>query len=585
MAVVEVVVPMLGITVEKGKILKWIKKEGEVVKKGEPIFEVETDKVVTEVESPGAGILKKILVSENVEVPILTLVGVITDKGEELPARYQTAETAGARTGSAPVKPLEAVESERPKRPVPAPSEDGFDIAVLGAGPGGYVAAIRASQMGARVLVVEKAELGGTCLNRGCIPTKSFLSDIQTLRKVRNSDLFKNGSSVSMDIGKMVARKEKVVETMKRGISLLFESQKITRVSGVARFLDPKTIEVTSAGKTTAYHPDRVIIATGSQVASLPGVNVDHERIVTSDDLVHLKHVPKEIVIIGGGVIGVEFACVFSGLGSKVTVVEMLPKIVATEDEEVIRGLRMLLEKQGIQILIGTKVLRAKRQKDHVEVIVDREGKQETLKARKVVQAVGRVPYTDGLDLEKIGIRMERRAIQVNSRMETSVDGVYAIGDVIGGMMLAHAASAEGIAAVENIMGKTKHVDYLKVPSCIYTFPEVASVGLKEEEARRKGLDVEVGKFPYLNNGKALAMGESDGFVKIVAEKRLGRILGVHILGEHATDLIGECLLAMNVEASIEDLGEVIKGHPTLSEAVMEAGLDWQKRAIHLPRK
>jgi dihydrolipoamide dehydrogenase len=320
-------------------------------------------------------------------------------------------------------------------------------------------------------------------------------------------------------------------------------------------------------------------------VASLPGVTVDGERILTSDNLVHLEDVPREVLIIGGGVIGVEFACVLNGLGSKVTVLEMLPRIVATEDEEVIRGLKILLEKQGIRILTETRVLKAERMGHHVEVTINREGKQDTLKASKVIQAVGRTPCTEGLNLEKIGVQMERRSIRVNSRMETNVEGIYAIGDVIGGMMLAHAASAEGIAAVENIMGNAKHVDYLKVPSCIYTFPEVASVGLKEEEARTKGFDVGVGKFPYLNNGKALAMGEGDGFVKIVAEKRLGRILGVHILGEHATDLIGECLLAMNVEASIEDLGEVIKGHPTFSEAVMEAALDWQKAAIHLPRK
>ena len=453
MAVVEVVVPMLGITIEKGKILKWIKKEGEFVNKGESIFEVETDKVVTEVESPGTGILKKILVFENVEVPILTLVGVITDKDEELPAKYLAASPAGTAPGKASEK---RVEAEKAAQPVPKPTRDGFDIAILGAGPGGYVAAIRAAQLGARVLVVEKAELGGTCLNRGCIPTKSFLSDVQVLKKIRTSDLFVNGSSVSIDIGKMVARKDRVVETMRRGISLLFDSQRITLARGTARFLDPKTIEVNSDGKTTTHHPDHIIIATGSKVASLPGVTVDGERILTSDDLVRLKDVPKEILIIGGGVIGVEFACVFNGLGSKVTVIEMLPKIVATEDEEVIRGLRILLEKQGIRILTETRVLRADRMGDHVEVSISREGKEETLKAGKVLQAVGRIPCTEGLDLEKIGIQMERRSIKVNSRMETNVEGIYAIGDVIGGMMLAHAASAEGVAAVENIMGKTK---------------------------------------------------------------------------------------------------------------------------------
>jgi dihydrolipoamide dehydrogenase len=578
---IEVVVPMLGITVEKGKILKWMKKEGEFVTKGEAIFEVETEKVVTEVESPGTGVLKKILVPENVEVPILTLVGVITDKNEELPEKYKS-------IGPDLAKPEPETKAE-PKKAGPVPvskaTGDGFDIAVVGAGPGGYVAAIRAAQLGARVLVVEKADLGGTCLNWGCIPTKSFLSDIQVLRKVRTSDVFINGPSVSMDLAKMVARKEKVVETMRRGISLLFDSQRITRVKGAARLVDPGTIEVSSEGKAAPYHAGHIVIATGSKVASLPGVNVDGKKILSSDDVVQLKEVPKEVLIIGGGVIGVEFACVFNGLGSKVTVLEMLPKIVATEDDEVIRGLRLLLERQGIEILTETKVLKAEVKTNRVEVTIEREGKQQVLKADKVVQAVGRVPYTEGLGLEKVGLQMERRAIKVNSRMETNVESIYAIGDVIGGMMLAHAASAEGIVAVENIMGRTRSLDYTKVPSCIYTFPEVASVGMKEEEARKRGYDIQVGKFPYLNNGKALAMGEGEGFVKIVAEKKLGQILGVHILGEHATDLIGECLLAMNVEASVEDLGEVVKGHPTLSEAVMEAALDWQKMAIHLPKK
>jgi len=580
---IEVVIPMLGITVEKGKILKWMKSEGDFVKKGEPIFEVETDKVVTEVESPGTGILKKILVQENVEVPVLTLVGVITDRGEKLPEKYRT---AGARV-SLPLKPSAVPTTPPPAPATPGkPSEEGYyDVAILGAGPGGYVAAIRAAQMGARVLLIEKSEMGGTCLNRGCIPTKSFLSDVKIYKKVKESDLYINGSKVSINLKKMLSRKNKVVETMKRGISLILESQKVKLVRGVGKFIDFKTIEVSSNGKVETHNARNMIIATGSQVASLPALKIDRKKILSSDDVVNLKEIPKEIVIIGGGVIGVEFGAIFNGLGSKVTILEMLPQIISTEDEEVIRGLNLLLGKQGITILTQTKVLGATSGKKGVEITVDREGKQEKILGEKILMAVGRAPYTGGLHLDKIGVQMEGRFIRVNSKMETNVDGVYAIGDVTGKMMLAHAASAEGIVAVENMMGKAREIDYHRVPSCIYTFPEVASVGLKESEAKQKGYDIQVGKFPYLNSGKALVMGESEGFVKIVAEKELGQILGVHILGEHATDLIGECLLAMNVEASIEDLGEVIKGHPTLSEAVMEAALDWQKRAIHLPPK
>ncbi len=575
---IEVVVPMLGITIEKGKILKWLKSEGESVKKGEPIFEVETDKVVTEVESPATGILKKILIPENIEVPVLTVVAVITEKGEQLPERYRA-----IKPEVPPATP--SMPSQPQPRKVSAHSvsalEEDYDIAILGAGIGGYVAAIRAAQMGARVLLIEKDELGGTCLNRGCIPTKSFLSDAKIYSKVRGSDVFINGSKVTIDLKKMIFRKNKVVKTMKRGVSMLLESRRITLDRGFAKFSDPKTVEVSSNGKVRSYKTRNVIIATGSEVASLPTVKIDGKKILSSDEIMDLREIPKEAIVIGGGVVGVEFATIFNCLGARVTILEMLPQIISTEDEEVIRGLKLLLEKQGIIVLTGSKVLSAFPRREKVEVTIEHEGKKERLSGEKVVMAVGRTPFTEGLNLGRIGIQMEGKFIKVNSRMETSADGVYAVGDVIGKMMLAHAASAEGIVAVENIMGKVREIDYQKIPSCIYTFPEVASVGLKESEAKQKGYDIQVGKFSYINNGKALAMGESEGFVKIVTEKELGQILGVHILGEHATDLIGECLLAMHVEAAVEDLGEVVKGHPTLSEAVTEAALDSQGLAIH----
>lgn len=579
---IEVVIPMLGITIERGKITRWLKAEGDFVKKGEPLFEVETEKLVTEVESPGTGILKKILVSEDIEVPVLTVVAVITEKGEEIPEEYRK------------IKPeipflSEARDSRQPEtRSVPAASAgrpEDFDIAILGAGSGGYVAAIRAAQMGARVLLIEKDELGGTCLNRGCIPTKSYLSDIKTYKRVKSSDLFVNGSKVSIDLKKMVSRKNRGVETAKKGISLLLESQKITVLKGVGSFSNSKKIRVSSHGKGQAYGAQNIIIATGSQVASLPGIKIDGNRILSSDDVVNLKNVPEDILIIGGGVVGVEFATIFNWLGARVTILEMLPQIISSEDEEVVRGLKLLLERQGVKILTNAKVLKAFPKKGKTEIIAEREAKEERLSAEKILIAVGRVPNTDGLNLDKIGIQKEGKFIKVNSKMETNIDGIYAIGDVIGKTMLAHAASAEGIVAAENILGKVREIDYEKIPSCIYAFPEVASVGLKESEARQKGYEIQVGKFPYLNNGKALAMGEAEGFVKIVAEKELGRILGVHILGEHATDLIGECLLAMNVEASIEDLGDVIKGHPTLSEALTEAALDCQGLSIHKLKK
>jgi dihydrolipoamide dehydrogenase len=580
---IEVVVPMLGITIEKGKILRWLKSEGDFVRKGEPIFEVETDKLVTEVESPVSGILKKILLREDIEVPVLTVVAIITEKGEELPEKYRV-----ALTGISPQLGPSGLKKPGPL-PTPMtsakPSEEGYDICILGAGSGGYVAALRAAQMGARVLLIEKDELGGNCLNRGCIPTKSFLSDIKTYSRVKGSDLFINGSGISIDLKKMVGRKNKVIETIKRGISLLLQSREITFAKGFARFLDTKTIEASLNKKAEVFKAKSIVVATGSQAASLPTVRIDGKRILSSDEVLNLQQIPKNILIIGGGVIGVEFATIFHGLGTKVTILEMLPQIISTEDEEVTRGLKILMEKKGIDILTQTKVINASSRKNKVEVTVEKRGRQDKLSAEKVLMAVGRIPNTEGLNLERIGVQMEGKFIKVNSRMETNVEGVYAIGDVIGKMMLAHAASAEGIVATENIMGKVHEMDYHRVPNCIYTFPEVASVGLKESEAKQKGYEIQVGKFPYLHSGKALAMGEAEGFVKIIAEKELGQIMGVHILGEHATELIGECLLAMNVEASIEDLGKVVKGHPTLSEVIKEAALDWSSKAIHQPKK
>jgi dihydrolipoamide dehydrogenase len=462
--------------------------------------------------------------------------------------------------------------------------EPQFDIAVLGAGPGGYVAAIRAAQMGAKVLVVEKDSLGGTCLNRGCIPTKAFLSDVKAYQKVKTSPVFSGREGLSVDLGKMVNRKNQVVETLTKGVGQLFQSHGVTLVRGKGTFVDPKTLEVTRDGKKEVFKAKQVILATGSKPASITNVTVDGKDILSSDEILNIQSLPRDLLVIGGGVIGVEFATIFHALGTKVTVVEMLPSIISMEDEHIIQGLKGLLERRGIQILTETKVLGAASVGGKVEVTVqDKTGKKEKRTAEKVLQAVGRIPSTEGL--EKLKLQMEGRFVKVNERMETNIDGVYAIGDVIGKVMLAHAASAEGTAAVENILGETRRIDYHRVPSCIYTFPEVASVGYTEKQAKEKGFDIQTGVFPFQYNGKAITIGEAEGFIKIVAEKEYGEILGIHILGEHATDLIGEGITAMNLDGTIEDLGQVIKGHPTLSEAMMEAALDWSRMAIHLPKK
>jgi len=460
-----------------------------------------------------------------------------------------------------------------------------FDVTVIGAGPGGYVAAIRAAQLGAQVLLVEKDQLGGTCLNRGCIPTKAMLADAKLYHQVKESSVL-DAKGIRVNMEKLLERKGGVVKTLRSGVGSLVKNYGIILVSGKAAFVDPRTIEVETEKGKEHFTSARTIIATGSVSAQLPSVAVDGKVILTSTEMLNLSTVPKDIVVIGGGYIGMEFACLFNGLGSNVTVIEMLPEILTTEDEEIARGLIGILKKRGIQIFTETKVKEAKVKGGHAEVTVtNKEGKEEVFKAEKALMAVGRSPYTDGLQLEKAGVALNGKFVKVNERMETTSPGIYAIGDVTGRQMLAHKASAEGVAAAENAAGKQATVDYSKIPNCIFTFPEIASIGLTEKQAKEKGLELMIGRFPFASNGRALATGGSEGLVKVIAEKELGQVVGVHILGDHATDLIGGPALALGLEATTDELGKTIQAHPTLMEAVSEAALDAMREAIHLPRK
>jgi len=460
-----------------------------------------------------------------------------------------------------------------------------FDITVIGGGPGGYVAAIRAAQLGAKVLLVEKDQLGGTCTNRGCIPTKTMLADAGMFERVRRSLVIK-AEALHVDMGQLQERKNNVVKRMITGVEFLLKDNGITFTKGKASFLDRKTIEVEVERGRERFESQRVIIATGSVSSQISNVPVDGKVILTSTEMLNVPSIPKDLIIIGGGYIGMEFACLFSGLGSKVTAIEMLPQIVSTEDEEVIRGLTTLLKKRGIQIYTETEVKEAKVKDGLAEVTVtSKEGKEEVFQAEKALMAVGRSPYTDGLQLEKAGVALNGKFIKVNERMETTSPGTYAIGDVTGRQMLAHKASAEGIVAAENAVGSSHPVDYSRIPNCIFTLPEVASIGLTEKQAREKGLRVRIGRYPFQSNGKALASGNSEGFVKVIADQELGQVVGVHILGDHATDLIGGLSVALTLETTVEELGKSIQAHPTLMEAVAEASLDAIKEAIHLPKK
>ena len=459
-------------------------------------------------------------------------------------------------------------------------------IIIIGAGPGGYVAAIRAAQLGSEVMVIEKKELGGTCLNVGCIPTKALLASAELLSAINNASKFGiTVGEVSPKLPEMMARKEKIVAGLRKGIEYLFKSKQITLVKGVGKILEPGKVEVVKGdGSKDEVSADRIIIATGSGPARPKIFPFDGEKVITSDEALSLKEVPESLLIVGAGAIGVEFACIFASLGTKVTVVEMLAQSIPTEDGEIARELEKCLRRRGIKIYTGTKIEKveatgsAGTPKSKVESTLS---SGEKIEVEKVLVAVGRKLNSEGL--EEIGLRLDGGRVMANEKMETNIPNIYAIGDVAGGLLLAHKASAEGIVAAENASGHNSAMDYRVVPTCIFTSPEVASVGLTEKKAEEAGHKLKVGKFPFRALGKAHAMGEVDGLIKIIADASSDEILGVHIVGPHATDLIAEAALAMKTEVTAEELGSTIHAHPTLAEGLMEAAHAVHAMAIHLP--
>ncbi len=459
-------------------------------------------------------------------------------------------------------------------------------IVVIGAGPGGYVAAIRAAQLGSEVMVIEKKELGGTCLNVGCIPTKALLASAELLSAINNASKFGiTVGEVSPKLPEMMARKEKIVGGLRKGIEYLFKSRKIALLKGVGKILEPGKVEVVKGdGSKDEVSADRIIIATGSGPARPKIFPFDGEKVITSDEALSLKEVPESLLIVGAGAIGVEFACIFASLGTKVTVVEMLAQSIPTEDSEIARELEKSLKRRGIKIYTGTKIEKvevtgsAGTPKLKVESTLS---SGEKIEVEKVLVAVGRKLNSEGL--EEIGLRLDGGRVMANERMETNIPNIYAIGDVAGGLLLAHKASAEGIVAAENASGHNSAMDYRVVPTCIFTSPEVASVGLTEKKAEEAGHKLKVGKFPFRALGKAHAMGEVDGLIKIIADASSDEILGVHIVGPHATDLIAEAALAMKTEVTAEELGNTIHAHPTLAEGLMEAAHAVHAMAIHSP--
>ena len=462
-----------------------------------------------------------------------------------------------------------------------------FDVVIIGGGPGGYVCAIRSAQLGFKTACIEsRATLGGTCLNVGCIPSKSLLNLSENFSKAK-----KNFSSVGIEIGeltlnlsKMMKTKEKSVTVLTKGIEFLFKKNKVTHIKGQASFKSNNEIIVQEKNSQKIYKANRIIISTGSEPTSLPGIKIDEKIIVSSTGALSFNKVPKELVIIGGGYIGLEMGSVWKRLGSNVTVIEFLDHIASGIDKDMSSEFLKILKKQEINFKLNSKVIRVNVIKDKavVNYISNETSERKKIEADKVLVAVGRKPYTEGLNLKKVSVKSDNQGrIQVDNKFQTSVKNIYAIGDVIRGPMLAHKAEEEGIAVAEIIAGQSGHVNYNMIPMAIYTSPEVASVGKTEQQLIEKNIKYKIGKFPFMANPRAKVINETEGFVKILAEEKTDKVLGVHIIGPHAGDMIAEMVLAMEFGASSEDIARTCHAHPTYSEAIKEAALAVDKRPIH----
>jgi len=462
-----------------------------------------------------------------------------------------------------------------------------YDLIIVGSGPGGYVAAIRAAQLGMKVACVEKEPtLGGTCLNIGCIPSKALLNSSEKYVEM-TTHAAKHGikvGKVDLDLSTLMQRKDKIVKQLTTGIGFLFKKNKITYLNGTASFVDKQNIKVKSSKELT-LSANNFIIATGSSSMERPGITVDEKQIVTSTGALSLSAVPKTMLVIGGGYIGLEMGSVWSRLGTKVTVVEKLDRIVPTMDGEIATEFMKSLQKQGLEFKLSHKVVATKSGSKDVEVTMESEKDKKQVKDKfnVVLMSIGRKPNTEELNLEKIGVKLnDQHAIEVDQHFKTSVDGIYAIGDVAPGPMLAHKAEEEGVACVEIINGQKTHMNYDTIPAIVYTNPEVASVGKTEEQLIESKTEYKVGKFPFMANGRALTTSESEGFVKILADKKTDAILGAHIIGHDAGQLVAEIVTAMEFGGSAEDIARICHAHPTTSEAVKEAALSVDGRAIHI---
>ena len=575
----EVLMPKLGLTMTEGTIEEWKIKEGQPVKKGDVLFSVATDKLTNDVEADADGILLKILLPEGETAECKSVIAYIGAEGEAVPGA--AAPAAAPAAAEAPAAAPAAAAAAAPAAAGPK------SVIVVGGGPGGYVAAIRAAQLGAKVTVVEKEHLGGTCLNIGCIPTKCLLHSAELIEDIKNqgADIGVKVTGVEVDFPQVIAHKNAISKKLTSGIAGLFKLNKVAKIDGEATFTAPKTLEVTKAdGSKETMTADAIIVATGSinAVPPIPGIK-ENPNCIDSTGALSLEALPKSMVVIGGGVIGLELACAYAAFGTKITVVEAMDHMLPMLDGELTKIGVAHMKKMGMEFNLECPVQSVEASPVGAKVTCrNKAGETVSFEAEKVLVAIGRKANTASLNLEAGGLNNDRGRILVNDKMETNVPGVYAIGDcVFGRAQLAHTASAMGEVAAENIMGMDAKYDESTNPTCVYIEPEAASVGLTEEQAKAKGIDYKVGKFPMSANGKALILNGGEGLVKIIADAKYGEVLGMHIIGPRATDLIAEGALAIRLEATIDELISTIHSHPTVTETMREAALNVEKRAIH----
>ena len=568
----EIKMPKNGMDMTEGVIVRWLKNVGDKVAKDEPIMEIETDKITMESESPVDGVLLARLFEEGATVPVLTTVCYIGEAGEQVPVAGASAAEAAPAPAAAPVAEAAA----------PAIKDDEYHVAVLGGGPAGYVAAIKAAQLGGKVILFEKDTVGGTCLNRGCIPTKTYLKTAEYIHHIKaaSSRGIIVNAETSVDMPKVVAYKDNVVKTLTGGVAGLLKSNGVKVVYGVAKLASATSVECD--GKT--YNAQKIILCGGSKAIRIPIPGVNHKEVMTSDEILAMNVVPKRLGIIGGGVIGCEMAAAFSAFGSEVTIVEAMDRVVSMFDKDVSAELDKSLKNDGVKVMCGRKVVEI-ADNNGCPVIVTDNG---SVECDKVLLSIGRAADLECLGALAEQIKTERGKVVVDDTMKTNIDNIYACGDINGRIMLAHTAFKMGEIAAENCMtGENKKCDLRFVPSCLYTSPEAAGVGLTEEKARELHPEgIRVGKFQMSANGRSLASGEKAGFIKVIADNKYGQILGVHMVGGVASEMIAEPTTLMAMEITINEVADdIIHAHPSYSEAFMEACADALGRCIHLPAK